>query len=137
MAMRRDLLLASGLVGLICALLLGATWALLAAPPVPRDLLPADAALLQVQAQGGGRQLVTARLAPRQGLQTLFKHLTARGWRMRRVNALPDEPVQTYFRRSMAGYLLEVATVTRWGQGRGGVRIAYTRCVRHLTCSWR
>jgi hypothetical protein len=134
---RRDLLLASGIAGLLCALLLGASWALLAVPPVPRDLLPADAVLAQVQSQGGGRSLVVARLGPRQGRQALYEHLTARGWRLRRVNVSPEDEDQIYFRRSVGGHLLEVAIVAQTGQGRSAVTISYSRCVRRLTCSWR
>lgn len=135
--MRRDLLLVSAMAGLICAVLLGGSWALLMSSPVPPDLLPPDATLIQRQAQGGGRSLLLARLGPRQGRHDLYAHLTAHGWRMRRVNVLPDDQDQIYFRRSMGGYLLEVAIVTPTGQGRGAVAITYTRCVRRLTCSWR
>jgi hypothetical protein len=134
---RRDLLLASGMVALICALLLGAAWALLVASPLPRDLLPPDAVVARVQPQGGGRSLIVARLGPRQGRQDLYAHLTAQGWRLRRVNVLPEDEDQVYFRRSMGGHMLEVAIVAPAGRARGAVAIAYSRCVRRLTCGWR
>lgn len=135
--MRRDLLLASGVAALACALLLGAAWALLAASPLPPDLLPADAVVARVQPQGVGRSLVLARLGPRQGRQHLYAHLTAHGWRLRRVNMLPDDEGQVYFRRSMGDRLLEVAIVAPAGRGRGAVTVEYSRCLRHITCSWR
>lgn len=132
--MRRSLPLAAALAGLLCALLLGAAAAALAAPPAPADLVPPDAALAHVERMGGGRTLVVARLAPRRGLHALHSHLAAGGWRLRRVNALPEDEGQTYFRRSVGGYLLEVAIVTR-AAGGGPVSITYWRCVRHLSCA--
>lgn len=134
---RRDLLLASTMAGLLCALLLAGAWGLLAAPPVPADLLPASATVTQVRRQGFGRSLVLAQLGPRQGRHDLYAHLTARGWRLRRVNQLPDDEDQVYFRRSMGGYMLEVAIVAPAGEGRGVVAVAYSRCVRRVSCSWR
>jgi hypothetical protein len=137
LAVRRDLMLASGMAGLFCALLLAAAWGLLVVPPLPRDLLPPDATVAQVRPQGLGRSLVLAQLGPRQGRHDLYAHLTAQGWRLRRVNVLPDDADQIYFRRSMGGYVLEVAIVAPAGQGRGLVAVAYSRCVRHISCSWR
>jgi hypothetical protein len=125
------------MAGLFCALLLGAAWALLVAPTLPPNLLPADAVVARVQPQGIGRSFVLARLGPRQGRQDLYAHLTAQGWRLRRVNVLPDDEDQIYFRRSMGGHLLEVAIVAPAGRGRGAVTVAYSRCLRRLTCGWR
>jgi hypothetical protein len=137
MRVRRDLLLASGMAALLCALLLGAARALLVASPLPPDLLPPDAVVVRVQPQGGGRSLVIARLGPRQSRQDLYAYLTAQGWRLRRVNVLPEDEDQVYFRRSMEGHMLEVAIVAPAGRGRGAVTVAYSRCVRRLTCDWR
>jgi hypothetical protein len=134
--MRRDLLLGWALAALLASLVLGAVWGLLALPALPDDLLPAEATIAQVQSRGASQQ-VTARLAPRQGLQSIYKHLTQRGWNMRRVNLVPEDESRTYFRRSMGGYLLEVAIVERPGAQRDVVTIAYRRCLRHLTCAWR
>lgn len=133
--MRRDQLLVAATVVLLCTLLLSAAAALLTRPPVPADLLPPGATLAHTAALGGERQLVVARLGPRQGLHDLYAHLSQRGWRLRRANRMPEDQDQVYVRRSLAGYLLEVAIVTRAAGSGGAVSITYWRCVRHLSCA--
>lgn len=135
--MRRRVLLIVGAVALLCGLVASAALALLVAPPVPPNLLPPDAVVAQVERAGAGQRRVFARLAQRGGLHDLHKHLTDNGWRLRRVNVLPEDDGQLYFRRSVGGYLLEVALVEPSGRGRGGVVVTYRRCVRHVTCAWR
>jgi hypothetical protein len=134
--MRRDLLPIAVLAALLCGLALAAAWALLAAPPVPARLLPADAVIAHTQPLAGGRRLVVARLAPRQGLHHLYRHFTEQGWRLGRANLLPEDDQQVYLRRSLGGYVLEVAVVAP-ASGRDGVAVTYLRCLRHVTCGRR
>jgi len=134
--MRRDHLLIALLGATIVALLLAGAAALLA-PAAPLDLLPPGATVVRVERRGFARALVIVQMPPRQNRHAVYRHMVNTGWRLRRVNVLPDDPDQNLFRRSFAGNLLEAATLQRDFRDSRTVTIHYFRCVRRLTCWWR
>lgn len=134
--MRRDYLMIAALGTLILAVAIGGVAALLA-PPSPRLLLPAGATLLRVERQGLGRVVVVAHLQPRQNRYTVYQHLVSNGWRLRRVNVLPDDTAQNLFRRSLDGHVLEMVMLSRDQRDHATVTLVYYRCLLQVTCTWR
>lgn len=134
--MRRDYLLIAALGATLLALLLGGALAL-AGPAVPEGVLPPGAALLSVEGRGPGRVVLVARLAPRQTRHSVYRHLVGAGWRLRRVNVLPDDAAQELFRRGLRGHLFETVALTRDPRDQRTVTIVYYRCLRRVTCGWR
>ncbi|NJN18305.1 MAG: hypothetical protein HC822_19630 [Oscillochloris sp.] len=104
---------------------------------MPPGLLPPGATLIKVERRGPGRLAATVVLAERQPANHVHQHFSAAGWRLRRVNVLPDESDQTYIRRSLRGYLFESTLVRRDEDNRRQVTLFYQRCVRRLSCGWR
>jgi hypothetical protein len=134
--MRREIVLPAALAALLLALLLGAAWGLLAPTPAAW-LAPPGATIVRVDQLSLGRERVVMRLGERQNRYDVYEHLSAGGWRLRRLNVTRQDSDQIYFRHSVGGYMLEVALVVQVDDDHHMLTILYQRCLRRITCGIR
>ena len=133
--MKRDRRIIGG-CGLLAALLLLGGVGLLLMPTTAPRILPAGAVVTRIARHGPGRLTLEVQLPQRQSAQSVYGHLTATGWRSRRLNIDRHDDDRTFVRRSARGYMLETVIVQRH-ERRGRLTLLYQRCIWRVSCSWR